>query len=793
VNQFSQDEKRVIKPAESAGIQINYKRVIFRILRYWYVVVTSLTIALVAAFLYNRYATRIYPVSASVMFKEKEDVGTAEILYSNPLVNPYRNYYNEIYIIKSLPLIKSVLDDLNFSTTFSREGNILTSEIYDYPVTAVVLNGDQIKSARFNFTPISITQFQLKSYGEEIVSEPRIFTLNDTIEYQGLQVVFSVRNMQGLKNEIQNTVIFQYTATEHLAAGYSGKLIAEWAGQGSGVLNLGINGVNPHKERDFLTGFIKKYQQYDLQNKNEIASRTIDFITSQLREISDSMKIVEGNIIRFKGKNVITDLAGESARLYNQVEKVEDERVELLARTNYYDYLLDYIENDSTLDPVVLPSALGITDRVLSDFVSQMMQLQLDLKLIEKTEKLGNPLIDQKRARLQEIKKNIREAIRTQRSGDKIREDFLLSRINEREQRLSGLPILELEYLSIKRNFTLLENLYIYMLQKRAEASISKASNVSDIVVVNPPASGAAISPRPTFNYVVASAAGLAFPILIFVVLELLNTRIQSKEDIDNICAMPFIGGVGHKTIPDNKAVITSPKSAVAESFRALRSNLNYFLLDKRPAIILVTSSISGEGKTFTCINLATVVALSGKKTLILGADLRKPKLFNDFNLNNSVGLSSYLAGLSTFEETIQFTGQPNLYLASGGPVPPNPSELMMSARMDEFLSEAKKQFEYIIIDSPPLAIVADAYLLNEKCDHMIFVTRQDYTPKPLLRTVSDYYQSGRLKNVSILLNDIFNSGPGYGYGYTYGYGYGYGYGYIYGRKKNGQGYYSEE
>jgi capsular exopolysaccharide synthesis family protein len=267
--------------------------------------------------------------------------------------------------------------------------------------------------------------------------------------------------------------------------------------------------------------------------------------------------------------------------------------------------------------------------------------------------------------------------------------------------------------------------------------------------------------------------------------LELLNTRVQSKEDVEKFTTVPFIGGVGHKSSDNNAVVLSSPKSAVAESFRALRSNLYYFLGDKKNVIVLISSSISGEGKTFTTINLASVLALSGKRTLIVGADMRKPKIYGDFKLKNDRGLSSYLVGLNSFDEVVQSTGEANMDLISGGPVPPNPSELVLNGRMHEFLAEAKLRYDYIIVDSPPLAIVADAFVLNEHADHMIFVTRQDYTPKQLLKSFDEHYKSNRLKHVSLLLNDIFKSGPGYGYGYSYGYGYGYG------KRKDGHGYYS--
>ena len=274
---------------------------------------------------------------------------------------------------------------------------------------------------------------------------------------------------------------------------------------------------------------------------------------------------------------------------------------------------------------------------------------------------------------------------------------------------------------------------------------------------------------------------------------EIINNKVQSKEDIEKMSSMPFLGGVGHNKSGNNLTVHERPKSGVAESFRALRSNLIYFTGNKTKQIFMVSSSISGEGKTFTTINLSTVFALSGKKTLIVGADMRRPKIFEDFNCHNTTGLSTYLSGINEFNEVVQPTKIDNLYLISGGPVPPNPSELLLANRFETFIKLALEQFDFIIIDTPPLALVTDAFVISKYVDHTVFVLRQNYSPKEFVRSIDEYYRSGKLKNMSILLNDIYKSGLGYGYGQGYAYNYGYSYGYGYGRKSNGEGYYSDE
>lgn len=772
-------------PESSQGPAIDYKRVLSRTLRYWYVLVSSLLISLIVAYLVNRYSTKIFPVKASLIVKEADDISGAELLYNNPLINFKRNYLNEIYILKSYPLVRRVVEDMNFDVAFFRQGNILTTEAYDYlPVEVIPLRDRMERSVSFDFQALDDNNFQLRDAAGGDVAEWKPFAFGDTITYGGFQGRFVVVNKQDLKTIFKSTLIFTYTPAVDVAGQYIRSLNAEWAEEGAGVVNLSIIGSNPKKAKDFMTGLIAQYQENDLKIKNEAATRTVDFISEQLEGISDSLRLVERELERFKDKNVVTDLKGEALRLYENIEDFETQKMQLNISRNYYDYLINYIQKNEDLHQIILPTSVGITDPILSNLISQMNSLQLDIKMLGKSE---NPLVSESVRRINEMKKDIIESVRNQISTDKITLQFLNKQIAQVEKQLGHLPLAERTLVSIQRNYALQENLYIFLLQKRSEAAISKASSASDIILVNPPMAGAAISPKIARNYIVAVLLGFALPVLVFGLLEYFDNRIQSREDVEKVTKIPFIGGVGHKKTDNNLAVFHQPKSVIAESFRALRSNLNYFVREQEKAVFLVTSSISGEGKTFTSVNLASVLALSGRKTLIVGADMRRPKLSNDFDLDNEVGLSSYLAGLADFESVRRKTQFDDLDLVSGGPVPPNPSELLLTQRMIGFIKEAKERYDFIIIDTPPLAIVTDAFVLSNFADHTLFIVRQNYTPKDLLRTVEDFYATGKLKNVSLVLNDIYRSGPGYGYGYGYSYGYGYGYN----RKGNG-GYYSE-
>lgn len=789
MNVSTPDSKQLL---QSSANSIDIKRIVYHAVTKWYLVVLSLLICLSIAYYKNRYTQKIYPVSASIIVKEKEETnGGAELLYKNALVDQYRNYLNEPYILRSYPLVARAAEELQFTTSFFLEGRVITTEIYNgVPVKVTALKTLPKAGNRYYFLILNDQQFSIRRADSDDKKDAAVFNFGQPFTFDKRELLISKIPESSLQDNLNITYVMVLRTPLQVAAEYVGKVNVKWAEKGAGVMNINLVGSNPEKEIDFINSLVRNYQSYDLEKKNQTADRTVAFIKGQLLSISDSLRLFERQLEAFKKTNrTAGDLGVDGQRMYGKVEGLEVQKTELLIKTNYFSYLKKYIAESKNLDQIILPSAFGVNDPILSGLVNTMINLQLEIKLFLATEKPFNPLVTNRMNRLTELKRDVLESVEGLRSTDKIKLDFINKQIAEVEKQIGYLPLAQRQFISIQRNYSLLENLYVYLMQKKAEAEISKAANVSDLVTVNPPmVAGDAIVPKVSQNLMIAAIVGLAIPLLIFILIEYLNTRVQSKEDIEKFTTIPFIGGIGHKKADVNLEVLNSPKSVIAESFRALRSNLNYFLGKQEKAVFLITSSISGEGKTFTSINLASVFSLSEKRTLIVGGDMRKPKLFKDFDASNDVGLSSFLAGIADFDTVVQKTKYKYLDLVSGGPVPPNPSELLLNKRMDEFMSLARQHYDYVIIDTPPLAIITDAFPLAVYADHTIFLVRQNYTPKELLKAAQDYYTSGKLKNISIVFNDVYKSGPGYGYGYSYGYGYAYGYGK---KGKNGYGYYS--
>ncbi len=777
------------------GSSLDFKRVLSRAFRFWYLVVIFLGVSMLVAFYKNRYSKKVYTISASILIREVQETGGAELLYKNALIDPYRNYLNEPYIIRSYPLVEKVVEDLNFHLAFLQEGYVVTSEIYGtLPMKAIWCHPTEIKTGQLSFLMLDDKRYQLAEYPTADTQTPQTFVFGDSVNFNGYHLCINRVPGNKTKGTVGVPLILQIQNPTTVAGGYIGRLEVRWAELGSGVINLGLTGSIPEKEIDFLNALIATYRDLDLVKKNEAASRTVKFIRHQLADIKDSLRTVEFQLERFGNSSRVKDMSAEAQRLYSKLEAFEIQKAELLIRQNYFAYLDEYLGKGSAdLDQIILPTSMGITDPILSGVLTRMIELQAQLQMYRTAEGMKNPLLMDRLEQLGKLKQDVVEAVRTLRSTDKIKMEFLQKQLQGTERQLSLLPASERQLIGVQRNYSLLENLYVFLMQKLSEASISEASNTSDILPVNPAMRGGAIAPKPGQNYAIAVGVGLMVPFVIFVLFELINNKVQSKEDIDKMSTIPFLGGVGHNTTTGNLIVLERPKSGVAESFRAMRSNLNYFTGGKGRQVFMVSSSISGEGKTFTTINLATVFALSGKKTLIVGADMRRPKIFEDFKRHNQVGLSTFLSGINEFPDVVQTTDIENLFLVSGGPVPPNPSELLMTDRFELFVRQALDQFEFVIIDTPPLALVTDAFVISKFVHHTVFVLRQNFSPKQFISSIDEYYRSGKMKSISILLNDIYKSGLGYGYGQGYAYHYGYSYGYGYGRsRKDSQGYYED-
>ena len=765
------------RPAGKAGIHLQPSRVLDRALRYWYVVVLSLFAGFGAAWMVNRYTTPVYPISASIIIRQSEDNLGAQFLYSNALVSPRRNYYDEFYIMRSVPLMLKVVQDLRLDVVFYRKGEIRDKEYFmpSFPVRVAPVSSPGLPYGRtFRYKILNEDRFEFDPLRDGNPDAASVWRYGDTVSVDGIRLVFAKEGQLGSK-QLGMDYLVRFDDPLAVAERYVAMLNLSWSAQGSGVIDIGIRSSVPDRDIAFIQQFIRRYQEADVLKKSQVASRSIDFLDRQVTLIGDSLRYYEKLIGGLSPANMQPPEA-QQARILSQNEKLDEQEIQTRLQERYYQYLEKYLTADSDFAQVLLPSSLGVADPVLSGLVTRLGELQFQLRLLKgQAFDAGNPLVQEAKEKVALYKRDIEEGIRSAKEIMRINRNLQKERLNELQSANAARGSEKRALTNLNRNFKLNEGLYTFLIQKRAEAAISQASTTSDIQLLNPPKRGGAIAPVPMRNYGIGMILGLLLPLAGFTFLELLNNKVQSKEDIERLCTVPVAGTIGHSDAGTRFAIFEQPRSLLAESFRGLRANLRFFTGGADKKVFLVTSTIPGEGKSFTSINLATILAYTGKRTVLIAADMRKPVLDAEFGATAKTGLSLVLSGQKEVSECMVNSKIPNLDFLASGPVPPNPAELLMDERMDRLFAELINRYDYVIVDSPPVGVVSDATALIPKVDHVLFVTRQNHTPLDALVQLQQLVDQGHLKYVSVILNDIRKVGRGYGYKYGYGYDYGYG------------------
>ncbi|MBQ1582701.1 MAG: polysaccharide biosynthesis tyrosine autokinase, partial [Prevotella sp.] len=566
----------------------------------------------------------------------------------------------------------------------------------------------------------------------------------------------------------------------------------------SSVVSIVMNGSNPAKIVEFTNMLMNEYVNRGLEKKNMVSENTIRFIDEELTGIQESLGSAESELKEFRTQNDLMNLDMQATQIYNNLQALERERAEMTVNVKIYKRLQDYIKEQID-DPenLAAPSTMGIADPLLNQLVRDLVTLSQTkaTQLLTQTEQ--HPQIVKLNEQIVTTKKTLLETI----NNLVINADMSLDEINKRIAKAVSetkvLPEKQQQLINYQRNFNFNDETYKYLMQRRAEAQILKASNTPDNEVLDVARleRTVRIAPRTSMNYLIALILGLLIPAVYLFLKDFFNVSISDRKDVEKLTSYPIVGQVAQTSSKDPLVVVNSPKSPIAESFRSIRTNVEFITQGKNQSTILVTGDMQSIGKTFNAINVASIYALYGKKTVLLGFDLRKPKLFKEFGLNNNIGLSSFLSNKEPFDSIIQSTTAiPSLDIITSGPIPPNPAELIASEKCDELFKLLRERYDYIIIDTPPVGLVTDAFLLMKHSDVNLFIVRQGVTNKNIFGTIIKDMESRGLK-MSIVLNGIqTNKGYGYGYGKKYGYGYGYAYGYGYGRYgSSNSGYYGND
>ncbi|MBB6612722.1 polysaccharide biosynthesis tyrosine autokinase [Pontibacter sp. Tf4] len=749
--------------------EINLKEVLQKYLRYWYLFVIGVIVAGAVAFVYLRYSTPQYRISSTLLIKDdKKGPSLAEnaVLDDLNLFQAGKNIDNEIEILKSKSLMNRVLQELALNTSYYVDGRVKSTEIYgaSMPLKVIV---SKLDSSAFNK---SIVVQATGKNGYQIDEDGTVTSHKFGEQVKKPYGIFTV--VAGTPNTAKNKkVTVKFHDIRQVADYYNQKLTVAPVNKNASVLSLSLIDPVPAKGVAILNKLVEVYNKEAVEDKNLIAGSTIQFIDERLKYLTSELSVVEEDVESYKKDNRVTDVSSE-AKLY--LEKASEYNRQLSEWAIQID-VLESIENyllkqESQFE--LVPSTLTIQDPTLLGLISKFNELQLERKRLLRVSQPGNPLVQNINEQLGNLRGNILENLRNIKDGLIITRNNLQASSAQFESRIKEVPSIEKDLIEIKRQQSIKEGLYLYLLQKREESALSLAATVANSRIIDPAISGdKPVEPKKQLVYLLAFLVGLGIPFAGIYIKELLNDRVQTQQDVKKATDTPILGEIAHNDTFEKLVVTENSRSTVAELFRLIRTNLQFATLGKDSKVIMITSSMSGEGKTFFTINLGASLALTGKRVVLVNFDLRKPRLLQDMELSNETGITNYIIDerLSIQDILIPSPEVTGLYAIGSGPIPPNPAELMMSPKVGYLLAELREQFDYVLLDTSPAGQVADAFTLAPLIDASVYIVRYNYTFKSQIAIVDDIYQNKKLKHPMIVLNDA-DMKEAYGYGYGYGY-----------------------
>lgn len=781
---------------------INLRALLIKYLIYWPWFIASVIICLGCAFIYLRFQTPVYNTTAAVLIKETDPRSKA-MTQSNGAVAALQdisgfsmtsNFDNEVEILKSRTLIKKVVCELGLYIQHSKEQTFgydiplylnTPVKVYITPEEAEKLQGGA--NIQMTYTPkgkLNITaKYTLKGKKAEITAS---FDSLPAVLPTPVGVFSFTRNdSTASENTVKlNAWIGSPTA---VAQNYATNLIVTPSSKTTTIAKISVK--NTHKQRavDFINRLVAFYNQDANDEKNEVAEKTAEFIEERIGIINAELGAAENQLATFKQQAGLTDLSSDAQLALQESSKYEQLRVENATQIQLVEFLKAYINQEENANEV-LPANVGLKDQNLSSIIEQYNTMIIERKRLLRTSSESNPAIINMNTGIEAMRRSVQTTVESVLKGLYITQADIDKQTNKFEARINKAPQQEKEFLTIARQQEIKAALYTMLLQKREENAITLASTATNGRIIEEALAGAApIAPKKMMIVLAAFIIGLGLPIGLVFLRDLLKYKIESREDVLKITHAPIIGELPRCDVKTNGSIVIqeNKNNLMEECFRGLRTNL-LFMLEKGQQVILFSSTQPGEGKSFVAGNTAASLAFLGKKVLIMGMDIRKPGLNKVFRLENrAVGITNYLSDPehTNLLDTIQHSDiSPNLDILPGGPVPPNPTELVAREHLDHAIEELKKHYDYILLDTAPIAMIADTSIVSRVADMCVYVCRADVTPKEGFEYINTLQKEKKFKKIATVINDIDMSkrkhSYGYGYGKRYGYGYGYGYGY---------------
>lgn len=741
--------------------------VLFKYLPYWPIFIAFMIVSLFAAWFYLRVTPPKYEISASILIKD-ENKGSSEGETINSLEKLSRKKIveNEIEIFRSRTLMQQVVNNLQLYVSLYEEDKLAPKSAYSTsPIMLEALRPEDIE-------PVKKVLFQYNAADSQVVIGTKKYPLNQVVETDYGKLKFRINEKQ-IKNP-EKQLYFSLTNPKKVTSSLLRGLTATASTKLTSILTLKIRDTDPRQGEDVLNELIRVYNDASLDEKNKLATNTSTFVQKRLKEVEDELSEIEKKAQGYKSSRGAVDISTQGQLFLKSVNETDQKLADVDMQLSALNEVEKYVRNKESEGGIV-PSTIGLKDAMLPDLLHKLQAHELEYEKLKRTTAENNPILVSIKDQINKLKPGLLENIQNQRASLEASKLNLHSTNNSFSTVLQSIPQKERELIDISRQQAIKSNLYAFLLQKLEESELSHRSTIIDTRIVDEAeASLEPVAPRDNLIYVVAFILAFAVPAGFVSLKEFLNRKVLFRHEIESLTSTPIIGEISLDKSKEQLVIQQGKRTFIAEQFRRMRTSLGYVGGNSGKKKILITSSLSGEGKSFVAANLALSLALTDKKVVLLELDLANPSLSSKLDVHYEVGVSSYLQGECEPEQIIKRTTiSDNLFFVPSGPLPDNPSELLMSEKLKELLSYLDIAFDIIIIDSAPASLLSDAYVLSPMCDVTLYVVKHKFTPKSYIERLDEENAVNQLNNLKIVFNGIQSRGftkNGYGYGYGYGY-----------------------
>jgi tyrosine-protein kinase Etk/Wzc len=775
---------------DSALETFNIKDFLLTVFSYKYVYIASIVFFLGVAFLVNIFFPTVYEVNSIIGPIEDNKsslLGSNEMFSGAGAFEQSRNLENDINSLNSFSLVESAIKKLNLEVGYFKEKEGIFGQTHQiYQTTPFTVNIDKSHIQPINIklyiTILNDNSYRLKVSEDEvtmynyvdnmIVSEENVLKIdtmcrfNETISNKNLRMSISLnKEFLPAKPSGKDVYYFEFYHLDQLTFDYLQRLKIEPISLKSSLIKVYFQGKNIGITIDFLNKYLQSFLDDNLLKKNKISNNTMNFIDGQISEISDSLLISESKLKDYRSANQVMDLSYQGQQALQQMTAIEAERSKLQDQERYYKYTLDLLSKDQDMAGLAPPSSANVVDPIMNAMIIELLSLNTQRSNLLSNNAGKNLFLGQIENKIKLQKRSIIENVTNNLNTLNLSQNELNYRAERLSREISKLPRTELNMVSMQRKFNLSDAIYTFLLQKRSEAAITMASNIPDYEILEPAReiTQKIISPKQALNFIIAFILALMFPTSYIFFVTFFNEKIVGAKDVEHLLGRPILSVIYSSSYQSEAVVHDSPGSSIAESFRNLRSSLFLRFKAEPMKVILITSSQPQDGKSFVSFNLASSIAAVGYKTVILDCDLRRPTLHEKFKVINSSGLSNYMMDHISKEDIIKDTFVKNLSFIPAGPVLPNSSELIESGALDDLMTYLKKEYQYIIIDTTPSGLVADAALMFKYATINLVICRNNFTRKDVFRDVLSLFKTNRIDNFDVVFNDLNISESRYG------------------------------